>query len=165
MKAKLLAMLMLTAILLALLTSGCTSCPQVGGKAPDFTLKTPEGGITSLNDFSGSLVIINFWATNCGPCVAEMPHLQAIYEKLSNQGLTVLALNVYDDAATIREFVSRNKLTFPVLLDTQMEVFQKFCLPQAIPITLFINREGTIKAQKIGAFQSPNEIESLVKSL
>jgi len=151
---------------ITLIITGCTpTCPDVGSPAPNFTLQTPDGESISLSDFQGKLVMLNFWSTRCGPCVVEMPHIQAVHEEWANQGLVVLAINISDNAATAQAFIESKGLTFPTLLDPQMNVFGEYCLPQAIPITLFINTEGIIKARKVGAFQSPTEIESLLKSL
>ena len=165
MKAKLSIMLAII-ISIALIMTGCTpACPEIGGQAPNFTLRTPDGESLSLSDFQGKPVMVNFWSTRCIPCMAEMPHIQAVYDKRSNQGLVVLAINISDSATTAKKFVTGHGFTFTVLLDSQMKVFQKYCLPQAIPITLFINAEGIIKATKIGSFQSPDEIESMLDSL
>ena len=109
--------------------------------------------------------MVNLWSTRCVPCLAEMPHIQAVYDKWSNQGLVILAVNISDSATTAKEFVTSQGFTFPVPLDPRMEVFQKYCLPQAIPITLFINGEGIIKGRKVGAFRSPGEIESMLDAL
>ena len=108
---------------------------------------------------------MNFWSTRCGPCVMEMPHLQDVHDKLSSQGLVVLTINVSDSASVAKEFINSQGFTFPVVMDSQMEIFQQYCLPQAIPITIFIDAEGIIKATKVGAFLSPDEIEDMLDSL
>lgn len=165
MKAKLSIILALIASIALIMTGCAPTCPEMGGQAPNFTLKTPDGESLSLSDFRGRPVMINFWSTRCGPCVIEMPHIQAVYDKRSNQGLVVLAINISDSAATAKQFVTDQGFTFTVLLDPGMKVFQKYCLPQAIPITLLINAEGTLKAGKVGAFRSQDEIESVLDSL
>jgi peroxiredoxin len=157
------AIVTLAALMLA--SCGTPSCPEIGGQAPNFTLETVQGESLSLSDFQGKPVIINFWSTRCGPCVIEMPIIQEVYDKQPNQGLVVLAINVSDSAMTAKDFVTSQGFTFAVLLDPGAKVFQRYCLPQAIPITLFIDGEGTIKAAKIGAFQTLGEIESMVESL
>ena len=152
---------------LSLMITGCgtPSCPEIGGKAPDFTAETMDGSSISLSDFKGKRVIMNFWSTRCGPCVMEMPHLQDIHDKFSGQGLVVLSINVSDSSSTAKEFMNSQGLTFPVVMDSQMDIFQQYCLPQAIPITIFIDAEGIIKATKVGAFLSPDEIEDTLDSL
>jgi len=159
-------------IILAIITSiglimaGCApACPDIGDRAPNFTLSNIDGESLSLNDFKGNAVMVNFWSTRCPPCLSEMPHIQAVYNEQSNQGLVVLAINISDSAAIAHDFMASQGFTFTVLLDPQMKVFQNYCLPNAIPITLFINAEGIIKATKVGAFQSADEIERILKSL
>lgn len=166
MKAKFLTTLAIITSM-ALITASCStpSCPEIGSKAPNFTLKNVDGESVSLSDFEGRPIIINFWSTRCVPCVAEMPHIQAVHDKLSSQGLVVLSINISDSAAAAKDFATEYGLTFPILLDPQMTVSQKYCLPQAIPITLFINTEGAFKAGKAGAFQSIEEIEDMLESL
>ena len=166
MKKKLMA-LMILMVSVVVIVAGCgtTSCPEIGKKAPDFTSETMNGGSVSLSDFQGKPVIMNFWSTRCGPCVMEMPHLQDVHDKLSGQGLVVLAINVSDSASVTKEFVNGQGFTFPVVMDSQMEIFEQYCLPQAIPITIFVNSEGIIKATKVGAFQSSDEIEDMLDSL
>ena len=152
-------------VALIIASCGTPPCPEIGGQAPNFTLKNMDGESLSLSDFQGKPVIINFWSIRCVPCKDEMPLIQAVYDKRANEGLVVLAVNIQDSAAASKEFVSKRGFTFTVLLDPGMKVFQKYCLPQAIPVTLFIDTEGTMKARKIGAFQSPDEIESMVDPL
>lgn len=166
MKLKLL--LILSAILSTILIiTGCTTpkCPDLNDVAPDFTLKTPEGQNMSLSDFRGKTVILNFWATWCGPCKLEMPFFQAVYEQRSADGLVVIAVDVMEDASTVGQFVSNMKLTFPVLLDIKSEVAQQFCLPQALPATLFIDKEGIVRAGKVGAFLNQQQIEDMLDSM
>lgn len=151
---------------LALIVTGCApSCPEMGSKAPDFTLETPDGRSLSLSDFRGKTVLLNFWATWCIPCLQEMPHFQAIYNERSNEGVAILAIDLQESASTVKSFVASHGFTFHVLLDKQAEVAEKYCLPSAIPVTLFINTEGIIKARKIGSFQNQGEIESMLDSL
>ena len=152
---------------LSLMITGCgtPSCPEIGGKAPDFTAETMDGSSISLSDFKDKRVIMNFWSTRCGPCVMEMPHLQDVHDKLSGQGLVVLAINVSDSASVTKEFINGQGFTFPVVMDSQMEIFGQYCLPQAIPITILIDAEGIIKATRVGAFQSSDEIEDMLDSL
>ena len=152
-------------LILVLAGCGTPSCPEIGGMAPDFDSKTMDGSSISLSDFRGKRVIMNFWSTRCGPCVMEMPHLQDIHDKLSSQDLVVLTVNVSDSASTAKEFINSQGFTFPVVMDSQMAIFEQYCLPQAIPITIFIDADGIIKATKVGAFLSPAEIEDILDSM
>jgi peroxiredoxin len=151
----------------ALIITACapTSCPEIGKEAPDFTLKTIHGDSLSLHDFRGKPVLINFWAINCPYCLSEMSFIQSVYDKWSNQGLVVLSINIRDSAPATSKFITAKGLTFTVLTDPGMEVFNSYCLPQAIPITLLISAEGNLKAIKRGNFRSQDEIESFLRSL
>ena len=155
MKIKLSTVFILIIFTALILSCGCTpSCPEIGDKAPDFTLEATNGESVSLGEFKGSKVMVNLWSTRCVPCVAEMPHIQAIHEKWSDKGLKILAVNVGDSAKNAQEFASNNSLTFTILLDSKMQLFQLYCMQQVIPITLFIEEEGILKAIKLGAFKS-----------
>ena len=149
-----------------LLATGCTpSCPEPGSKAPDFNLQSIDGQKVSLSSFKGKRIMVNLWSVRCAPCVAEMPHIQEIHEKGGNNNLVVLTVNISDSSATAKEFVAEKKYTFPVLLDRENKVTQLYCLPQVIPISLFIDAEGIMRAKKIGAFRSVQEIEGMIDGL
>jgi len=166
MKQKLLIIVFTILVSLTLITSGCTaSCPEMGQAAPDFTLQTTDGGSVNLSDFRGKAVILNFWATWCGPCQHEIPFFQAIHDEQADKGVAVVAIDVKENASTVRNFANSKAITYQILLDTDAKVAQKYCVPNVLPITLFINAEGIIKASKVGAFQSKAEIESILNSL
>ncbi len=149
-----------------LITTGCAQpCPDIDSKAPDFTLENVQGESISLSDFKGKIVMINFWATWCGPCQAEIPHFQAIHDERAGTDMVFLAVDIQESASVVQKFLDSNDVTFPILLDSQAEVAELYCLPSVLPQTLFINSEGVIKARKIGAFQSKGEIESMLDSL
>ncbi len=165
MKTKLLLVLIIISSI-AFILPGCSkSCPDIGSSAPDFTLETTDGGSLSLSDFQGKIVILNFWATWCVPCQSEMPHFQAVHNEHSGKGVALLSIDIQESPSQVKEFADSNGLTFPLLLDRQAEVAQKYCLPSALPITLFIDAEGIIRARKVGAFRNKGEIESLIDAL
>ena len=159
----------LALVIIGLLTVSCScaqkSCPDIGSAAPNFTLESTDGSSVSLKDFKGSKVMVNLWSTRCVPCVSEMPHIQAIHEKWADKGLKILAVNVSDNAQKAGQFASDNGFTFTILSDPKGQMFQTFCLQQVIPITLFIDEEGILKAKKLGAFSSVEEIETILNSL
>lgn len=166
MKLKACAVFALVIVACLILSYGCTpSCPDIGSKAPDFNFATANGESISLSGFKGNKVMVNLWSTRCGPCVSEMPHIQAIHEKWSDKGVKVLSVNVGDNAQKAQEFASENGLTFPILIDSNMKIFQLYCLQQVIPITLFIDQEGILQAKKLGAFSGEAEIENILNSL
>jgi peroxiredoxin len=139
---------------------------QVGNRAPDFTLKNLAGQDVTLNTFRGKIVMLNFWATWCGPCVGEFPHIQAIFDNSSwsREKLVILAIHVKDGAATAQSWIDSEGYTFPVLLDSAGDVKTLYGISE-IPRTFFINADGIIKEVKRGSFRSQTQIETILQSL
>jgi peroxiredoxin len=146
------------------LTGVKTGC-DLGNLAPEFTLKNVSGENVNLSDFRGKTVIVNFWATWCGPCQFEIPFLQSIYSNRQSKDVAVLGIDVQENVATVKNFVAGKEITYPVLLDLDTKVAQKYCLPNALPVTFFLNSDGVIKARKIGAFRNQAELESILDSV
>jgi cytochrome c biogenesis protein CcmG/thiol:disulfide interchange protein DsbE len=138
--------------------------PQVGFAAPDFSLQTPDGETVALSDLRGQVVLINFWATWCGPCRAEMPAIQHVYDEYANQGFTVLAINIQEGEGQVAPFVDQFELTFPVLLDRDGSVFTRY-QGRALPTTLFIDRTGVVHEVTLGGPMAVAFIESQVADL
>lgn len=147
-------------------TSGLIPSPHAGFLAPDFTLTTLAGDEVTLSELRGDPVILNLWATWCPPCRAEMPAIQAVYEKYREQGLQVLAVNMtyQDSAPAAADFVQEFKLTFPIPLDTTGIVGNGYQM-RALPSTFFIDREGVIQQVIIGGPMSEATLQSAVKVL
>ncbi|MDQ1002857.1 peroxiredoxin [Neobacillus niacini] len=124
---------------------------QEGNKASDFQMKTIEGEYIKLSDLKGKKVILNFWATWCPPCKAEMPHMQDFYEE-QNKIVEILAVNLTTSEKNIKnieKFIKDNHITFPVLLDQEGETGDRY---QAItiPTSYFIDSKGIIRKKIIG---------------
>ena len=136
-----------------------SSVAQVGELAPDFQAQTLDGHTISLSDLRGKPVLINFWATWCSPCHAEMPYLQQIHEEWSHKRLVVLAVNVGESPSKVEEFIQVNNLiTLPVLLDINGEAAQQYGVT-AFPTTFFVDRNGIVQKKVVGAFWSKEQIE------
>lgn len=121
-----------------------------GEKAPDFALTNLSGQTVKLSDFKGRTVILNFWASWCPPCKAEMPDMQRFYEK--NPDVAVLAVNLINTETNENaplDFVKKNGLTFQILFDMDGSVGTLY-RTVTIPTTYFINAEGTITRKFIG---------------
>jgi len=112
--------------------------------APDFTLKTSEGGNLRLQEQRGQVVLVNFWATWCGPCKQEMPHLNRLYDKYRASGFTLLGVNVDDDPRQAVAAAARLGLRFPVLLDADKAVIKRYDMG-SMPATVLIDRDGRVR--------------------
>jgi peroxiredoxin len=112
-------------------------------KAPDFKLSDLSGKEISLNDYKGKKIFLNFWASWCGPCQKEMPDIQKLYEETKNSNLIILAVNLGDDKYTVEKFIENNKYTFPVLINEDTSVADKYNVV-SIPTSFFIDENGNI---------------------
>jgi len=162
----------LTAILVMLLALGvvATSCPneapapEVGKLAPDFELNTLDGQSIALSQLKGTPVVVNFWATWCGPCRHEMPFLQQIYEDWPEETLVLLTINIAESSSKVAQFMQSEGFSFTVLLDSNANVAQKYNV-MGIPSTFFIDKDGVIQKIKVGPFRSKAEIETILSQL
>ena len=111
--------------------------------ATDFTLETPDGDTISLSDYRGQVVLINFWATWCPSCKAEMYALEKYYAEHKADGFVVLAVNHKESAAAVSEFIEAEGLSFPVVLDTKGRVASAYNVT-GIPISFYIDRDGEL---------------------
>lgn len=123
--------------------------PVVGAPAPNFTLASLDGEAVTLADLRGQVVLLNFWATWCGPCEAEMPAIEDRYKTFRESGLTVLAVNLAEPEAEVRAFVERLGLTFTILMDPSETVFDLYRV-RGYPTTFIIDRAGSIIQQRVG---------------
>lgn len=132
------------------------------GNAPDFTLKSLDGQTVKLSDSIGKPVLINFWASWCGPCREEMPYLQKIYNDYKDTGLVFYLINIGESPDTINKFLKDNGYSMPVLLDSDKSVSQSYRIT-GIPETFFIDKNGIIRKWQIGAYPSAQAIEEDLK--
>ena len=133
--------------LLAVLTltvSSSAFSTVVEGKAPDFTLKSMQGGNLKLSEHRGEVVMINFWASWCAPCREEMPILNDLYLRYRDMGFTLLGVNVEEDSGGAKKMMSELKVVFPVLFDTSNEVSKMYKV-EAMPSTILVDRDGNMR--------------------
>jgi peroxiredoxin len=130
--------------------------PLSGKPAPDFSLQTPDGQVVRLSDYRGKAVLINLWATWCPPCQAEMPAIQAAYEKYKDRGLVVLGIDftAQDNLPDVVAFVSQFNLTFPVLLDEDGSISSVSYGMRGLPDSYFIDPAGVVRRIVTGAIPS-----------
>jgi peroxiredoxin len=141
--------LRLAAQWLPALLSGWLAMPQAmagvnGGAAPDFTLKSAGGENLKLSEYRGEVVLINFWASWCGPCRQEMPALDALHDRYRSLGFTVLGVNVEEDSRKAREVLDDLQVSFPVLFDDRSTVSRLYDIV-AMPSTVLVDRDGNIR--------------------
>lgn len=132
---------------------------EVGSLAPEFTLKNLEGKEVKLGDYKGKKVMLNFWATWCPPCKAEMPAMQQLYTQKTAQ-LEILAVNL-DPQNDVAAFINSNSLTFPVVLDQSGETQQSYSII-SIPTTFIIDENGIIQKKHIGSMTF-EQMEEIIK--
>jgi peroxiredoxin len=137
---------------------------KVGMRAPDFTLAALDGTTDTMSDHLGKIIMVNFWLTHCGACQAETPYIQAIYDTWPNEKLALLAITPREDPQTVKEFMNKNRLTFPVLLDLEGQVDAQY-QPEGFPTTYFIDTRGIIRRIELGRFSSLGEIEEILESI
>jgi peroxiredoxin len=124
---------------------------QEGYMAPRFSLRNLKGNMEGLDDHLGKVIVVNFWATWCVPCVKEMPSFENLYRRYRSQGLTLLAVSLdKGDSTKVQEFADKHKLSFPILLDTK-GVAEKLYPSFSIPFTYVIDKQGRVVARVDGA--------------
>jgi cytochrome c biogenesis protein CcmG/thiol:disulfide interchange protein DsbE len=133
---------------------------EVNFPAPELTLNDLDGNLINLTDFLGSVVMVNNWATWCPPCKAEMPTLQEFYSDHSQENFTILAIEAGDPIPDVKQFVSDNELTFPILLDPMNLALRAF-QNDNLPSSYVIDRAGMVRL----AWTGPISLEMLEKSI
>jgi len=137
-----------TRVLLGAALAVCASVavPAVAPSAiaPDFTLRTMDGPNLRLQEQRGRVVLVNFWASWCGPCRQEMPQLNKLYDKYRASGFVLLGVNIDEDARMATDLATKLGVKFPVLLDTDKKVSRLYDM-SAMPATLVIDRDGRVR--------------------
>jgi len=136
--------------------------------APDFALRDLSGQTVRLSDHRGKVVLVNFWATWCVPCAAELPHLERLYNKYRDQGFVVLAISMDgpETSANVDPHARRHGLTFPVLLDEETRVTGTYNPKRTAPFTVLIGRGGDVASTREGYHAGDEvEVEADIRSL
>ncbi len=135
---------LLGAILVIFTVSTLAASSLEGQAAPDFVLRSATGENLRLSEYRGDVVLINFWATWCGPCRQEMPLLDDLYGRYQRVGFNLLGINIDEDSRRAMQMVQELGVNFPVLFDENKEV-SKLYEVEAMPVTILVDREGIVR--------------------
>lgn len=153
---------------LTLIAAACTTIQidedsRVGQKAPDFTLPDVDGRPVSFSKYQGKVVVLDFWASWCAPCVMELPVFQNLHNQYRDKGFEILGINVSDDNPNVADFLKKNNIKYTNLVGD--ERIQELYGPiTGFPTTFIIDREGTIRGHYVGAHPR-DEIEGAILHL
>jgi thiol-disulfide isomerase/thioredoxin len=143
-------------------SSGPAGPVEVGKAAPNFTVTSLSGEKTSLASLRGKVVLVDFWATWCGPCRKGLPETQKLHEELASKGLAVLAVT-HEEKPLVQEFIQSEGFKFPTYIDDEGKMNQAYGI-ESIPTVAIIDREGKLSAFMIG-LQDPADIRAELKKV
>jgi peroxiredoxin len=133
-----------------------------GAAAGDFTLEAADGSAVTLSDLRGKVVLLNFWATWCPPCKAEMPDLEALHRDYgAEHDFVVVGVNLQEDAGKVQAFADANRISFPLLLDGDGEVSTRQFGIRTLPTSIIVDREGRIRDAWNGQIPRASMLERL----
>ncbi len=136
--------IVITALLVTSFISAVGFAKIKADSAPDFVLKSDSGKNVRLSELKGRVVMLNFWATWCGPCTEEIPYLNELHESLDPYDFELLGINLDEDQSKAMFLAKKLDVNFPVLFDTEKEVSRSFDI-KAMPTTIIIDRSGKVR--------------------
>lgn len=147
----------------SLLQAGALA-PYNGAVLPDFSLSDLQGNTHTLSSYRGKVVMVNFWATYCGPCIKEMPSMQRLKEKMAGKPFAILAVDMAEEKHDVQAFLTQHRINidFPVLLNPEGNVVEEWMIT-AVPTTFVIDPQGTIRYALFGGIEwdKPDVIETI----
>lgn len=155
----------LTLVVLSFFLLGMAARPPlVGGPAPYFELATVEGQNIKLSDFNGQVIILNFWATWCVPCIKEMPELQKSHQALKDKNIKIIGINFAEPKNKVKQYIQDHQIDFPILLDQFANIAQEYEVLN-LPVTYFITPRGIVRDKIFGGGLTQTLIEAKVGQL
>jgi len=134
----------------------------IGKPAPDFTVTSLDGKTISLDSLKGKVIILNFWATWCPPCRAEIPEFVQFYRDFKKKGVVIIGLGVNDSDASLQKFSKKNQINYPVANDKRNRVSSLYGRIRSIPTTFVIDVKGIIRDIRIGGIDK-KELSKMVE--
>jgi cytochrome c biogenesis protein CcmG/thiol:disulfide interchange protein DsbE len=151
-------------IVVLLVAFGCAIGGTPSGKAPGFSLKTSDGKVVDLKKLEGKVVVVNFWATWCGPCRREIPGFLEVYEQYKSKGLEIVGISLdHKGWAVVNPYVERVKITYPVVIGDGA-LADAYGGISAIPTTFIVDKKGNIADTHVG-YLTKEELENKIKGL
>lgn len=138
--------------------------PLVGGPAPVFSLPRLDGGEIRLAELRGQIVVLNFWASWCGPCREEAPALETVWRRYRDAGLVMVGVNIQDREAAARDFLVQTRSSFPNVVDATGAASIAYGI-YGVPETFVIDRKGRIRARQVGAVSREALVEHVRRAL
>lgn len=160
-------LLRLAAVLVCLgLAAGCTRPSGPEGKpAPDFEAKTLDGRALSLSGLKGKVVLLDFWATWCGPCEETIPNLVELYRRHRASGLEIVGVSLDDDERDVPAFAAENGMRYPIVVDSEKRLLDSYQV-RSVPTTVLVDREGVVRGRWVGAGEEiERELEGKIREL
>ncbi len=141
---KYLSIIITLGIIIVVFPSPPSLASTIDQPAPDFTLKSLQGKNLKLSELAGNVILVNFWASWCGPCRKEMPLLNDLHNKYKNLGFIVLGVNVEEEVDNAKSFIADSPVDFPILFDSKNDVSKLYDII-AMPTSAIIDRNGTLR--------------------
>ncbi|MEX2245228.1 MAG: TlpA disulfide reductase family protein [Dehalococcoidia bacterium] len=148
--------------------TGRSPSTEVGRAAPDFLLRTPEGGSLRFSDLQGKPVLVNFWASWCTPCRQEIPEIVRAYDARKDEGLVVVGVDLQENDGVVRDFAADFGMTFPIAIDRTGEVADAWRIGgpvEGIPSSYFIDQQGIVRARVFGPMTAETLEDNLASIL
>ena len=156
--------LSISIVLVVFLFTACVAQPEKRQKAPNFSLQTQNGKVIELSRLKGKVVLVNFWATWCPPCRAEIPDFIEVYNTYKSKGFEIIGIALDEDGwSKVAPYIEKIKMNYPVVLGSA-KVVQQYGGIEAIPTTFIVDKNGYIVASQ-GGLLSKELLEQKLKSL